>query len=147
MKTLYTVAFLIFISCLVSCLNDSGKKECSASTIINPNGDSELALLMRAMFDDSMQMKKSIEAGKKPVSQINYEELFTAEATVPEKMSTAEYKAFAKVHFAKMAELSKANSEEAPKMYTQMVESCMGCHHSFCPGPIVRIKKLYLDGF
>jgi cytochrome c556 len=28
--------------------------------------------------------------------------------------------------------------------YNLMVEACMNCHRSYCPGPMVRIKKLYI---
>ena len=39
------------------CLDDNPNVATEGNQIFNPNGDSELALLMRDMFDDGMQVK------------------------------------------------------------------------------------------
>jgi len=44
-----------------------------------------------------------------------------------------------------MLEQLRASPKGATEtLFQGLVESCMNCHRAFCPGPIVRIKKLYL---
>ncbi len=62
---------------------------------VNPNGDSELALLMREMFDHGMQMKKAIKAGEAIKIERSFDEILTAKATQPEKAASPGFKAFA----------------------------------------------------
>ena len=45
---------------------------------------------------------------------------------------------------ASMENLKKAAPEERLDVYSEVVDVCMTCHTQMCPGPKVRIKKLYL---
>ena len=136
---------LLLFTMGVSCSHE--EKECSkidnhAQQSINPNGDSELALLMRAMFDEAQQIKRQI-ADKEPITfTINYEKILTAHATEPEKAASAEYRAFAKIYLQTMKTLQTADPTHVVTLYENMVDNCMTCHKALCPGPIVRIKKL-----
>jgi|GEM_PF-4973254 len=61
------VYILLVVSCILSC--SDGKKEATISKEvvqqpINPNGDSELALLMREMFDEAQLIKEQIANGE-----------------------------------------------------------------------------------
>ncbi len=141
--TLFIIA-LFFPSFLVSC-NES--KQCASEESaqvepINPNGDSELALLMRAMFDDAMQMKKQVANGQPVTSKLDYEKILTAHATQPEKAASPEYKAFATGYLQTMKALETATPQQASTIYDNMVENCMACHQVLCPGPMVKIRKL-----
>ena len=61
--TFFSVALLIFgLSC--SEPEQETVKEIIHTT--NPNGDSELALLMREMFEDGMRIKEQIMKGEEP---------------------------------------------------------------------------------
>ena len=62
---------------------------------LNPNGDSELALLMRQMFEDGEAMKAALDSGKLPKLTKDHMKMLTVEATEPEKAASPEYKAFA----------------------------------------------------
>lgn len=139
MENLTIKVLFIFWACLIISCQQSQKKP------LNPNGDSELALLMRAMYEDGEKMKEHLESGKIPKPSTDVEALLTAEATEPDKVATQEYKAFAESYIAITASLKEADAESAPELYKNMVDMCMTCHQSMCPGPMVRIKKLYTD--
>lgn len=110
---------------------------------INPNGDSELALLMREMYDESERIKQEIAAGRKPTVNFDYKKVLTAEGTEPEKVASDTYHAFAQAYVGLMNALEEATADQAPAIFLNMVDNCMDCHTALCPGPRVRIKKLY----
>ncbi len=134
-------ALLLAISIYaLSCANSG---ECNNTAApLNPNGDSELALLMRAMFDDAMLMKEQLNQGKKPSPSIDFQKIFTAHATEPEKAASAEYQAFARTYVQVMQAFEAADHQKATKLYEAMVNNCTNCHQALCPGPLVRIAKL-----
>ena len=109
---------------------------------LNPNGDSELAILMREMFEEGERIKEEIAEGKKPTINVDYEAVLTAQATEPEKAASDTYHAFAVSYIETMKALKKASAEEAGKLYVSMVNTCMDCHTELCPGPKRRIRKL-----
>ncbi|HFA48164.1 MAG TPA: hypothetical protein ENJ95_04010 [Bacteroidetes bacterium] len=141
---LITVCSIFLLLFGLACTSGS-KTECAAPAPLNPNGDSELSLLMREMFDDAMRMKEQIIAGEKPEVLKRFEKIHSSEATQPEKVNTEKFKVFADSYLAALAALKNAEAgSESERKFHGMVESCMNCHRSICPGPMVRIKKLYL---
>lgn len=144
--TLKIVLCLLLLFVLaVSCSEE--EKECSSldkssAQPLNPNGDSELALLMRAMFDEAQQIKEQIANGSPVSLSLDHEKILTAHATEPEKAASEEFQAFATLYLKTIENLQKASPEKAIKLYDNMVDNCMTCHKALCPGPIVRIKKL-----
>lgn len=111
----------------------------------NPNGDSELALAMRAMFDDAYLMKQQILLGKPVTVQMDHDYILTAHGTEPEKVASPEYKAFAQSYLLAIKALSEATPENVEDRYTTIVTSCQSCHQKLCPGPLMRIEKLEFD--
>lgn len=111
---------------------------------INPNGDSELALMMRDMFEDGLKIKEKIKNGEVPELIMEFEKIHTVEATEPEKQASTEYKLHGTSYLRAIDALKKAHKDDLEKSYTDMVDACMNCHRALCPGPMVRIKKLYL---
>jgi len=110
--------------------------------VYNPNGDSELALFMREMHKEAYCMKEHIAKGEPISSELDYESLFTAEATEPQKAASAEYQAYAKTYLQVMKTLGEANLAEQRKVYDTMLDNCVACHQTLCPGPLVKIHKL-----
>ncbi len=109
---------------------------------LNPNGDSELAVLMRDMYEEALQAKKALEKGKKPVLKLDHKAILTAEATKPEEVSTPEYKAYARAYMFSIRQLQTNMYGDPWKAYDKMVGTCTACHQMSCPGPLERIKKL-----
>ena len=134
------ILFLVLM--LSACQNESS--EYIPSWSVNPNGDSELALLMRDMFDEGMALKQQIKDGKKPKLISSFETIHTAQATEPEKAASPEYKAYADSYLASLNALKAASLDDTQEAYNGMVQSCMACHSALCPGPKVKIKKLFI---
>ena len=136
---------ILFFALAESCSVEN--KDCSdtdiqTQKIINPNGDSELALLMRAMFDELQQIKQQI-ANNEPITiNLDHEKILTAHATEPEKAASAKYKAFANSYLQTIEKLKTAKPAELVNVYDNLISNCMTCHKALCPGPIVKIKKL-----
>jgi hypothetical protein len=126
----------------LSCAGDTANNK---SGIINPNGDSELALLMREMHDDGMLTKQQILEGQMPEVKCDYQSMYTIEATEPEKVASVDYKLFGKAYEASVAALLASDEANRASAYQTMVGACMNCHQAMCPGPMVKIKKMYLS--
>jgi hypothetical protein len=110
----------------------------------NPRGDSELALLMRSMFEETQKMKKALRKGEKPPLPQGLEAIHTASGTEPEKVGSDTYKQWSEVYLTAAKAYQEAPLEKAPQAYTLMVEQCKSCHQELCPGPLMRIEKLEL---
>ena len=140
---LTTIAIGLFVI-IMSCTSESSSEATQARKPLNPNGDSELAILMRELYNDGERIKSDILAGKKPVIHADYAAVLTATATEPEKAASPAYHAFAQTYIETMKALEKASAEDAGQLYVSMVKTCMDCHTRLCPGPKMRIRKLEL---
>ena len=140
----YSLIFLlIFFAIAIACSKEQKPSGTNAYIQpINPNGDSELAVLMRAMYDDAARVKQQIASGKRITFNVHHEDVLNAHATEPEKAASAEYKAFARLYLESIKQLENASINEVDQLYSTMIQHCMNCHQSLCPGPIVKIKKL-----
>ncbi len=125
----------------LGCSSDGNR----VSKIFNPNGDSELALLMRDMYDDGMVTKQQMLEGKKPEVKAKYHQLHTAKATQPEKVATPNFNAFASAYEAAVNNFLESDAAHRSETYHNMIDACMNCHQDICPGPTRKIKYLYLS--
>ena len=126
---------------LASCASDADTEKKQ----LNPNGDSELALLMRDMFDEGLAAKQALLDGKVPDIRCDVSRLHTASATEPEKVARPEYAVFARSYEDAVAALEAAPFGNRDEAYDHMVNTCVQCHEQLCPGPIRKINKLYLS--
>lgn len=110
----------------------------------NPNGASELAILMNEMFADALAAKQNIEQGKPALIEVMPEKILTAAATEPEKVASPEYKAFAESYIQAVHLMREGAPDEAAERFQVVATACMNCHESLCPGPTKRIRKLFL---
>jgi hypothetical protein len=136
MKLTITFATLLLLGLLLS----------SASYRAQPaaNDASELTLLMREMYADAQRMKQQLLKGKQPKVRQHFDAIHTAKATVPSKNENDRFRAAAKAYQATLVALEQANATDAPARYQDMIQSCMNCHATVCPGPMTRIQRLYL---
>lgn len=139
MVKLLTTATLVSFIIWIACNTEDPKRK-----MINPNGDSELAILMRDMFDEGMLVKQRVINGEEPAMKLAYHHINTAAPTVEGKTATIEYKLFAKAYEASVERFKNASGADRVSAYQNMVDNCMNCHNSICRGPMVRIKKMYL---
>lgn len=105
--------------------------------------DSELTLLMRKMYDDTALIKSAVKKRQKPVPAIQHKHLLTAVATEGKQTKSPAYQAMGQAYLKALDELLNASPKDAKDRYKKLIDSCMSCHTAFCPGPKMRIEKLY----
>ena len=103
---------------------------------------SELALIMRNMYDNMELVNAHLKAGEVVPDSLlqGYEDMLTAEATNPDEIDD-HYFGFATGW---LSELKVMRETPTLENYNNVMNACVNCHQSFCPGPIPKIKKLKL---
>ncbi|MFT4754788.1 MAG: hypothetical protein ACI85Q_002350 [Salibacteraceae bacterium] len=105
---------------------------------------SELAITMRRMYVNMKLVNELLEAGSDiPDSLITgYESMLTDIPTNPQEIG-AKFGGFAEGW---LLELEALKNEPTIENYNALMNACVHCHQSFCPGPIKKIKRLRLIG-
>ncbi|MBD0401626.1 hypothetical protein [Flammeovirga sp. EKP202] len=127
---------------LWSCNNSKNTERTSTSY---PNGGSELAWLMRDATDQMEAQKKAILNGdsiNKLLLDVNH--ILTAVPTEEGKTTSPAYQAMAKQFLEHVGQQEQIPLEGQVEFYNATISQCINCHESQCPGPNVRIKKLYI---
>jgi len=121
--------------------NSSDKKENCAKPL-NPNGDSELALLMRSMMSSSKNLKQLIEQGNIPKEfPEEFKKIHTAQPTDSDTKKES-FDGFANNYIANLQNLYNSPKEDLKKNYNAVVAACVSCHSEHCPGPLKAINQL-----
>ena len=118
---------------------------CSKTKSLNPNGDSELALLMRSMYDSLVTMNEQVKQGRVPT---NFPRAFLKINTAtPSDSSTkhVSFTAFSADYLNSLKKMYESPKEELKTNYNSLVQKCANCHQASCPGPLKKIYKLKLD--
>lgn len=147
MKRLLYIITCLFL--LFGCSNN--QKECIDNQI-NPNGDSELAIVMRNLFDNSFEIKNliidadTLKSNKLPSELIqkfndNLNLLHTAKPTDKNLRDDGVYQAFANAY---INTSEKFTNKISQNNFNAMVNNCIQCHEKFCLGTIQKINKLYI---
>lgn len=140
-------ALIIMLTAFLGCLAGQPEPADAPHAIAaqDPEDASELALLMRAMAAHVDSVKASLNKGKGlPPRPEGVEELFTATPTEGMHIDPITYPTFGKDYLAKLDMLYAGNTEEQPRLYNALVQSCANCHGTHCPGPLMRIRKMYV---
>lgn len=112
---------------------------------LNPNGDSELAVVMRTMMESCKKMKSEIE-GNLPLSPYpeSIKTITTATPTDGMIDDRNVFNGFANFHLASLDSMYLF-SIDTKQQFNHLVKSCVDCHENYCHGPIPAIKKLYIS--
>ncbi|MBL7883682.1 MAG: hypothetical protein JNL69_06410 [Bacteroidia bacterium] len=143
---------IVFILLLANCSGNSDKvqseqsdKKEDCSKPLNPNGDSELALLMRKMMHTSESLKEMIKQGNLPKEfPEEFLKIHTAQPTDSETKKES-FDAFASNYISNMKLLFESPKDELTKNYNAVITSCVSCHSEHCPGPLKAINKLKIN--
>jgi hypothetical protein len=112
---------------------------------VNPNGDSELALLMREMLHNSESLKEMIKSGNLPDKFPEaFLKIHTAKATETD-MKKESFNGFADNYLANLQTLYKSPKEKLTSNYNAVINACISCHTEHCPGPLRAINKLKIS--
>jgi cytochrome c556 len=148
-KFVVIVFLLVAVLGLSQCSNSekqSGKNTAEGSSCakkpLNPNGDSELALLMRNMMNSSQSLKEKIKQGTLPEKfPEEFLKIHTAQPTDSQTKKES-FDGFATNYISNLEILYHSPKEELTKNYNAVISSCVSCHSEHCPGPINAINKL-----
>lgn len=107
---------------------------------------SELALMMRAMAIHADSVKAAVKrGGELPAYPKAFKKLLTAEPTKGMHIDAITFPTFGKDYQNKLDRLYKVKKTERTQAYNALVQSCANCHGTHCPGPLMRIKKMYVS--
>tara|TARA_B100000073_G_C23354298_1_gene420143 strand:+ start:48 stop:458 length:411 start_codon:yes stop_codon:yes gene_type:complete len=134
MRELLFFLFTILFSCVH---NDKEIKQ----GIIDPNDASEMALMMRDMFNQLEMIKNKIESGEDISNELlQFIDIHKTKAT-DESFVIDDLKRMS-IGFKKVVE--KFNKLPSKRNYNLIVNNCISCHQGLCPGPLDRIDNLIL---
>lgn len=99
----------------------------------NPNGDSELSVLMRQFVDDLREVRPLLEAGQ-PLKKLLpvHRKMRCAWPTKPEERN-AQYDARAQAYLAAVGAFDGAPGKDT---YNAIIAGCIACHSVSCGGPL-----------
>lgn len=145
-KYIFAVAILALFAFACSSGETAEENSDSAAACkpkpLNPNGDSELAILMREMASWMDSCRVAIVDKKLPPSTPeSFKMLKTAKRTDP-NIDESIYQSMAHLFDTKVADF-ESNSDSTK--FNQVVDACVSCHKNFCQGPLVRINKMYVQ--
>ncbi len=131
---------VIIMSCAKT--TEADKKE---KAPLNPNGDSELAIVMRTMMESGKTMKAEVE-GNQPISKYPEEikTITTAKQTDGMIEDRNVFNGLANFYLATLDSMY-IPATDTKKQFNHVVKSCVDCHENYCHGPIPAIKKLYIS--
>ena len=144
-------AFVIIVSLAIfSCgenketVSEDSAKKCAMPSSVNPNGDSELALLMREMADWTDSCKAAITSGREVhAAPANLKTLHTAKRTDP-NIDEKIFSSMASLYQSRVTDFQTATDANRVQLFNAMVQGCISCHENFCHGPLVRINKMMI---
>jgi hypothetical protein len=138
---------------LVRCSTVGEKKEAEVKTDsttsckkpVNPNGDSELAVLMREMMSSASNLREMIKQGNLPEKfPEEFLKIHTAKPTDSDTKK-ASFDNFADNYINNLQTLYHSPKEELTKNYNAVINACASCHSEHCPGPLKAINKLKIE--
>lgn len=105
----------------------------------NPNGDSELAHLMRDMVDELLAARAALEGGEAPAPLFpSHRRMRCAWPTTPDQRN-AVYDAMARGY---LQRVEAFDAEPSRVAYNAIVQDCTACHAVSCSGPLDFIEGL-----
>lgn len=114
---------------------------------INPNGQSELAHLMRRMQAELKAKRADVMAGRDVTIDFFHHRIRCAWPTAASERNAA-YDAMA-VSYLRAVDAFNHPDPSSPASSAQrfngVVESCLGCHANTCEGPMVAIRPLKIS--
>lgn len=144
-RSLLYQTLLCLLIFLLFCCNHNALKENRTSNNY-PNGGSELAWLMRDATDQ-MEIQRAVVLKGEPFQKysINMDHILTATPTEEGKTASMAYQEKAKQFIVHLQKKDTIPLQGQMKFFNETVAQCVNCHESQCPGPNVRIKKLYIN--
>lgn len=136
-----------FVGC--NSQSEAPKEEAQQSEpkVLDMYETSELAALMRKMYEDNLELKQQIIDGQIPESfPEDFYTIHTAIATKGMISDTNTFNAMAAQYLKNMEQITTAESPEKAKIaYNEMIMTCASCHQIYCQGPLPKIRRMTID--
>lgn len=134
----------VFITCLLfaSCNIDGQKEKVSEDPLMyHP---SEMALLMRKMYEVNNVVKKQIiyKDSILPFPE-EFSNIHTAVLTDPTERNS-EFDSLANLYLKYQKDLLNTGNDSMVYFFNKSVKTCITCHETRCVGPLPKIKKLLI---
>lgn len=139
-----SLALLLLASCTQEPAKTAVKKDTAVSCDnepLNPNGDSELALMMRAMAKWTESTKQYVERKEMPTNFPDFSALTTAKST-DSTLDRVTFNVYAANWLMAYSKFKLSAEEDRLANFNRIVNTCAGCHDQFCHGPLKRINKM-----
>lgn len=149
-KSLVTITLLLFIIFIMPIVPSGTDAYTNNGALAdtsqrNPNGSSELALLMREMQSYTHRAKAHLNTDTVPETYPQaFDKLHSATVT-PGISKNDFFNTFADVYLKAVKDYSGSNAGNRTETYNAMVSACLSCHAEHCPGPVPVIKKMMWD--
>lgn len=107
---------------------------------------SELASLMRVMEKHGDEVRKALKNDLElPDRPLGIEGLLLAQPTPRLHIEQQTFPVFAEEYLKSIDALYVAKSAHRHEDYNAIIQSCSNCHTVNCPGPLMKIDKMFLD--
>ena len=134
----------LFITCLLfaSCQIDGKKENASEEPLMYQ--PTEMALLMRKMYEVNNVVKKQI-INKDSILPFpeEFSNIHTAVLTDPTERNS-EFDSLANLYLTYQKDLFNTGSDSTVYYFNKSVNTCITCHETRCVGPLPKIKKLLI---
>jgi len=128
------LAFITLFSC---------KKETKSEAPVMAK-QSEMSALMLQMYAENEKVKQQILKGEDlPNFPEKFLHIHTASLTDPADRND-KFNMFSDAYISSLRTVFESPKDAQKESFNQSINSCIACHQSMCPGPIVRIQKLLI---
>lgn len=134
---------LLLLVAMVACVAQRPYAEVKDHAAIQDD-TSELVLLMRTMADHADLVKAALKTDGKLPPKPDVSRLMSATPTEGMHIDPITFPTFSADYVKKLDALYKAPKKTRPQAYNALVQSCANCHGVHCPGPLMRIRKMYV---
>ena len=140
--------YLILTLSIIVLWTDAGCTT-DTSTQIDNNSiaeKSELALLMRVMEKHGDEVRKALNTGEAlPSRPEGIALLLTAEPTPEMHIDQQTFPVFVSQYLDGVDALYLAAAQDQEHAYNAIIQSCSNCHTINCPGPLMKIEKMFIN--
>lgn len=135
---------LVILVTMIGCMARQATSEVPVAAPQGLKPASELALLMRTIAAHADSVKASLAQGRElPPYPEPARNMMTATPTEGMHIDPITYPTFGHDYLLKLDNLYKVPAGERTQAYNAVVQGCANCHTTHCPGPMMRIKKMY----
>ena len=141
-------AVVFLCAVLTACTSQEQKaaseKDAAACAPLNPNGDSELAVLMREMTQHAEKNAIALREGGELVPyEGQFDSIFKAKRSM--KVEEQFFQGMASAYITNLEKLYSAPVAERIALHNNLVNSCQDCHAETCRGPLKRIDRMLVE--